>query len=383
MAETLKSRTVRVVQGLQEGAEFSLDPGLPCVIGSDASCTAVLLDENVAPRHCLLSIDDRIVRCTALDESVRIGTSKLEPGATARIFDYQTIEIGNASFAVRPADEDWEQGLAKAGSLLASFSPGGSLRSPGRLLGSAILVVIGFAASLSLAYAMMSPDRTEMTEARTREAQQWLKSVAPVGSQLQLEVDSDHHLTVSGYVNTIYQRDLLAMSLHDSEYQARSDIHATEEIVAAVARLARLEGVSCLAKDAGAGVVTCANEVDTPEAASKLTSLAQQVPGLKALNVQVKKGEPIAPVTPVAEEAAPPAAQSVEAMKPTNAPLRVSKRFSSILILKKNKWLIGAYGEKFAEGDEFNGIRIVKIELDQVEFQKGDRHYIFPLAALQ
>jgi len=110
MAETLKSRTVRVVQGLQEGAEFSLDPGLPCVIGSDASCTAVLLDENVAPRHCLLSIDDRIVRCTALDESVRIGTSKLEPGATARIFDYQTIEIGNASFAVRPADEDWEQG---------------------------------------------------------------------------------------------------------------------------------------------------------------------------------------------------------------------------------------------------------------------------------
>lgn len=70
-------------------------------------------------------------------------------------------------------------------------------------------------------------------------------------------------------------------------------------------------------------------------------------------------------------------------MEPTVAPLRMSKRFSSILILKKNKWLIGAYGEKFAEGDEFNGIRIVKIELDQVEFQKGDRHYIFPLAALQ
>ena len=198
MAETLKSRIVRVVQGLQEGAEFSLAPGLPCVIGSDASCTAVLLDENVAPRHCLLSIDDRIVRCTALDESVRIGASTLEPGATARIFDYQTIEIGNASFAVRPEDEDWEQGLAKAGSLLASFSPGGSLRSPGRLLSSAIVVVIGFAASLSLAYAMMSPARTAMSEARTREAQPWLKSVAPVGSQLPLAGDSAHHLAVSG-----------------------------------------------------------------------------------------------------------------------------------------------------------------------------------------
>jgi len=383
MTETLKSKTVRVVQGLQQGAEFSFDAGLPCVIGSDASCTAVLLDEDVAPRHCLLSIDGRGVHCTALDDSVRIGDSMLEPGATARIFDYQTIEIGSASFAVRPAGEEWEKGVAKAGSLLASFAPGGRLRSPGRLLGSAILVVIGFAASLSLAYAMMSPDRTEMTEARTREARQWLKSVAPVGSQLELEVDSDHHLSVSGYVSTVYQRDLLAMSLRDSDYQARSDIHATEEIVAAVARLARLEGISCLARDAGAGVVACANEIDTPEAASKLTSLAQQVPGLKALNVQVKKGEPVAPAAALAAEAAPPAAPAVAAMEPAGAPLRMSKRFSSILILKKNKWLIGAYGEKFAEGDEFNGIRIVKIELDQVEFQKGDRHYVFPLAALQ
>lgn len=383
MAETLKSRTVRVVQGLQQGAEFTLDAGVPCVIGSDASCTAVLLDENVAPRHCLLSIEDCRMRCTALDDSVRIGASTLEPGATARIFDYQTIEIGNASFAVRPADEEWEKGLAKAGSLLASFAPGGRMRSPGRLLGSAILVVIGFAASLSLAYAMISPDRKEMTEARTREARHWLKSVAPVGSQLEVAVDSDLHLSVTGYVNTIYQRDLLAMSLRDSDYQARSDIHATEEIVASVARLARLEGISCLAKDAGAGVVACANEVDTAEAASKLTTLAQQVPGLKALNVQVKKGESVAPPAVGGTEAAPPAAPAMAAMEPKGAPLRMSKRFTSIVILKKNKWLIGAYGEKFAEGDEFNGIRIVKIELDQVEFQKGDRHYVFPLAALQ
>jgi hypothetical protein len=97
----------------------------------------------------------------------------------------------------------------------------------------------------------------------------------------------------------------------------------------------------------------------------------------------VRKGEPVTPPAPMVAEAAQAAAPAVVAMEPTGAPLRMSKRFSSILILRKNKWLIGAYGEKFAEGDEFNGIRIVKIELDQVEFQKGDRHYVFPLAALQ
>lgn len=383
MTETRKSRTVRVVQGLQQGAEFSLDADLHCVIGSDASCMAVLLDENVAPRHCLLSMDERGVRCTALDDSVRIGGNKLEPGGTLKIFDYQTIEIGNASLAVRPAEEDWDAGLAKSTSLLSHFSPGGRLRNPGRLLSSATVVVFGFAGSLSLAYAMMSPSRTAMTEARTLEARQWLKSVAPVGSQLQLAVDSDHHLSVSGYVSTIYQRDLLAMSLQDSEYKARSDIHATEEIVASVARLARLEGITCLAKDAGAGVVTCANDVDTVEHASKLKSLAQQVRGLKTLNVQVKKAEPVAPPAPVLADAALHAPPALAAMEPKAAPLRMSKRFSSIVISKKNKWLFGEYGEKFVEGDEFNGIRIVKIELDQVEFKKGDRHYIFPLAALQ
>lgn len=385
MTEALNSRTVRVVKGLQQGAEFLLQPDMLCVIGSDASCMAVLLDEQVAPRHCVLSTDGRGVTCTALDDAVMIGASKLEPGGTRKIFDYQTIGIGNASFAVRPANEDWESGLARKNSLLSHFSPGGSLRNPSRLLSSAALVVMGFAGSLSLAYAMMSPDRTEMTEARMVEARQWLKSVAPVGSQLQLAIDSDHHLSVSGYVGTKYQRELLAMSLHDSEYKPRSDIHATEEIVASVARLARLQGIPCVAQDAGPGIVACANEVDTIENAARLKSLAQQVTGLKALDVQVKKTAPIAaPPEAVAVAAVgEPAPPALAAIEQKSTPLRVSKRFSSIVISKKNKWLFGEFGERFVEGDEFNGIRIVKIELDQVEFQKGGQHYIFPLAALR
>lgn len=277
MTESNKSRTVRVVKGLQQGAEFSLDSDADCVIGSAPSCMAVLLDEHVAPRHCVLSADERGVSCTALDAPVSIGNHQPEPGRTLRILDYQTIAIGGALFAVRPAQEDWDIGLAKSNSLLSHFSPGGSLRNPSRLLSSAALVVIGLSGSLSLAYAMMSPDRTEMTEARMVEARQWLKSVAPVGSQLQLAIDSNHRLSVVGYVSTKYQRELLAMSLHDSEYTPRGDIHATEEIVASVARLARLEGISCVAQDAGAGVVSCANEVDTMEKAAKLKSLAQQV----------------------------------------------------------------------------------------------------------
>lgn len=383
MTEALNSRTVRVVKGLQQGAEFLLEPEMLCVIGSDPSCVAVLLDEQVAPRHCALSTDGRGVTCTALDDAVMIGASKLEPGGTRKIFDYMTIEIGNASFAVRPANEDWESGLARKKSLLSHFAPGGSLRNPSRLLSSAALVVIGFAGSLSLAYAMMSPDRTEMTEARMVEARQWLKSVAPVGSQLQLAIDSDHHLSVSGYVGTKYQRELLAMSLHDSEYKPRIDIHATEEIVASVARLARLQEIPCVARDAGAGIVACTNEVDTIENAAKLKSLAQQVTGLKALDVQVKKTAPIAAQPEAVAGVGEPAPPALAAIEQKATPLRVSKRFTSIIISKKNKWLFGEFGERFVEGDEFNGIRIVKIEVDQVEFKKGGQHYIFPLAALR
>lgn len=53
-------RSLHIARGAQRGADLPLDAGRTCVIGADANaCDIVLRDEGVAPRHCALALDAR------------------------------------------------------------------------------------------------------------------------------------------------------------------------------------------------------------------------------------------------------------------------------------------------------------------------------------
>ena len=373
MSEVTKDRKVRIVDGLQQGAEFSLKPGMHCVIGSDPSCMAVLLDADVAPKHCVISMDGSKVTCTAIEAPVTIGDKVIEPSQTVTITDFQNISVGTASIAVGPVNADWRQGL-EAASLLQRRSSQALWHKPYRLAASLAIGIIGVVGVLGLAYGVMSSDRTEMNAARLEEAKRWLKTVAPVGSELKLAVDNHQHLVVSGYVGSSYERELLTMATHDSPFRPRTEIFAVEEIMSAIARFSRLEGIPCVAQYAGEGKVNCTNQVENSLSAAKLKSVAQQVPGLKSLDVAyapvVEMPKPVAIVPPPEQKPAVP------------RPLKITKKFS-VMITKKEKILLGPYGDKYQEGDEFDGFRIEKIEIDKVTFQRDGRDYPFYVAAMK
>lgn len=378
MDESTSGKKVRIVTGLQQGAEFVLGTEENCVIGSDASCWAVLLDDKVAPRHCALSVDDFGMTCTPLDDEVRIGSMKLSPGRTVKIVDFQVISVGSASLMVGPKDGDWEKGLVATASQILQRSPINRLSLGNRLIAGVAITATVLIGGLGFAYAMISSDQTEMTESNMRDAERWLKSIAPVGSELRLAVDNRQHLSVLGYVNTKYQRELLVMPIHESKYKPRSEIYATEELVSSMQRLSKLENLPCIAVDVGGGKVKCTNVVGAEEIATKLKLIAQQIPGLRNLDVSV---EPVKVTTP--SEPTQIATQEGPVQQRSDQPLRFSKKFNSVVISKKHKWLIGEFGEKYAEGDVFNGTKIIKIDFDQVEFERDDKHYIFPIAALK
>ena len=52
-------------------------------------------------------------------------------------------------------------------------------------------------------------------------------------------------------------------------------------------------------------------------------------------------------------------------------------------MFRNQRFLVGPYGERYHKGDEFDGFRIERIELDQVTFARDGRKFEFRVAALR
>jgi hypothetical protein len=97
-----------------------------------------------------------------------------------------------------------------------------------------------------------------------------------------------------------------------------------------------------------------------------LRSLARDVPGLRVLDIDVNS-------PPTAVASAPP---------PAGAPPRLTQKFS-VLMFRNQRLLIGPYGERYREGEEFDGFKIDRIEIDKVTFARDGRQFDFYVAALR
>jgi type II secretory pathway component PulC len=141
-----------------------------------------------------------------------------------------------------------------------------------------------------------------------------------------------------------------------------------------VVRMAQLEGVACVAAYGGAGRVSCTNDISNPAAADRLRSAAAQVAGLRELFLQVSAATPAPP------DAAVPVANNARGGGPKG--VAIGRKFS-ILISKRGKHVIGPAGEKYGEGDVFDGLAIRSIALDHVVFERDGAEYVFYVAQMR
>jgi len=364
------SRTIHFARGLKRDGDVPLVVGRSCVIGaSPALCTVVLRDEDVAPRHCALTLDARgHVSCTALDASVWIGRRELPPGASVVMPDFLPLRCGQATLLVGPQGSDW------------SFSTRAAARAPGlqqraqtglqhvrasnpaafaALLLGALAVTAGSVWG-AVAY-LAAPLR--MSVDNIARVQQWLQSIAPSGSELQLIADErSQRLVVSGYVPTTRQRDALVGNLARQPDALRSEVVAVEQLLAALSSAAQREGVACEPFYRGAGRAACSNQIADVAAADRLRTASVRVEGLRELSLQVA-----APKPAVAQ-----------------APKRAAgaRKYSVLMSNKRGNRLIGPGGEGYSEGDTFDGMTIRKIMLDQVVFQRDQDEVVLHLAQL-
>jgi Inner membrane component of T3SS, cytoplasmic domain len=374
---TVTPKSLRIVRGLQQGVEVVLAPGSACVVGSQPQgCGVVLLDENVAARHFVLMSDGLgQVICTARDAPVRIDTRDLQPGESLVLADNQAVACGEAVLQIGPVGAGVPSLLtaaaAKPAAQRARERAAAALHRARVMHPVMLVLVLATAASLvvSAAYAtvsmLASPRRLSIDDLGG--AQQWLKGIAPAGSELQMVADeARQRLVVTGYVPTNYQRELVAASMSETGNPPHNEVVSVEQMMASLARMAQLEGVPCVATYRGTGRVGCTNEIVGADEAARLRTAAQQVKGLRDLQLQVA-----APAGPAPAAAASSVPLVAEAPKP---PVSLSKKFS-VFMTKKGSYLVGPAGERYAEGDMFQGLMVKKIELDRVLFEHEQREY--------
>ena len=360
------SKVLRVLSGLHRGAEVPLDTDERYIIGSDAESAVVLCDRGVAARHCLIAADDYGWTCRALDASVMVGNRELKKGEATSVEEFELIRCGAAAFGVGPALGDW------SGAELALQAPRVTPLRSLRQLNPLVLfatVVVGITCVIGLAYAALSDGDAELTPGRVEAARAWLRSVAPEGSELTIGADhaANNELLLSGYVPHARQLNDLVASSRTSKFNPRLDVYAVDEMTASMSRLAHLSGVPCEPLYKTEGHLACSVTVDSEANATRLRNASRDVPGLRSLEVRVAPAQ-------VASAAAPPAENKEN--------VRLTRKFS-VLMIRNQRYLVGPYGEKYAEGQEFDGFKIARIGIDEVKFERDGREFQFYVAALR
>lgn len=363
------SKVLRVLSGLHRGAEVPLTTQERYIIGSNAESAVVLCDRGVAARHCVISADAYGWTCRALDAPLSIGQRELKKGEAASFEELELIRCGAVAFGVGPALADWS-----AAELALQTSPRRtplrSLRQLNPLLTFAT-VIFGITCVIGLAYAALLDGDADLTPDHVEAARAWLRGVAPDGSELTIGVDhaANNELLLSGYVPYARQLQDLVKSSRTSKFNPRLDVYAVDEMTASMARLADLSGVPCEPQYKTEGHLACSVAVDSEANATRLRNAARDVPGLRSLDVRVVAAPPA-----VAAAAPAPAANEEN--------VRLTRKFS-VLMFRNHRYLVGPYGEKYAEGEEFDGFKISRIGIDEVKFERDGREFQFYVAALR
>jgi hypothetical protein len=319
-------RSLHIARGAQRGADLPLEAGRTIVVGADAkTCDIVLRDAGVAQRHCVLAIDARShIVCTALDAAVRIGQRELPPGASMAMPDFLPLRCGQATLLVGPEGSDWSYSMVAANSAPSLSERAGEGLQRVRSARPAVFAALLCASTLLVGGSvwgavswLTAPSRQAGPD--LSQAQRWLLSVAPRGSELQIVVDETRQrLVVLGQVETEHEREQLTRAVLRQGHGLASEVVSREQLRTAAPR---------------------------------------------------DHAAMVREVAPAADATAP---------RSTSA-----RRFAVLMSDRRGSQIVGPGGERWREGDEFEGMTVRSIRFDHVVFERERRPVVLYLPQLR
>jgi hypothetical protein len=319
-------RSLHIARGAQRGADLPLEPGRTVVVGSDAKrCDIVLRDSGVARRHYVLAVDARShVVCTALDAAVRIGQRELAPGASMAMPDFLPLRCGQATLLVGPEGSDWSYSMVAANSAPSLSERAGDGLQRVRSARPAVFAALLCASTLLVGGSVWGAVSwltapSRLAPPNLSQTQRWLLSVAPRNSELQVIVDET-------------RQRLVVSGQVETE-------HEREQLARAVLRQ-------------GDGLT------------SEIVSREQMRAAPRVLGAFAVRE----------------AASAVEAGAPRGPSTR---RFAVLMSDRRGSQIVGPAGERWREGDEFEGMTVRSIRFDHVVFERERRPVVLYLPQLR
>lgn len=136
---------LKIVAGLHKDAELLIDPEMHYTIGASDDCDIVLLDSGVADQHLTLCRTQEHVTIETAGSDVYIDGQTL-PQTPYPIPEFAVVTLGEAHFAIGPADACWPKLLAPVIAKEAPCAPSmdlvplyredffpGAIKGPGKL----------------------------------------------------------------------------------------------------------------------------------------------------------------------------------------------------------------------------------------------------------
>lgn len=329
-AQTASGWAVRLLTGLQQGAQAPLLENVEYLVGQDEACDLVLWDATVAPRHLTLRAVSGRLRVRALEQPLVLIDAILAPDERRDLESAAVLCAGAVVLAVGPAGSDWSslalpampddspQTLASvpdpdsateaiAAPAMSARAPTVAARSWQRPLRAVALIV---AVSVPIAILILSnlvfetprapeavpsvPSSPDAVRVQMLDRARALAQDAGFDG-IEMRLGADGVLTLHGYSETRAHRDALTAALRAEGWRVDNRLWSEDALHATLREtLDRLGGRHLDYDYLGQGEIQVRGVLHSGLAAERLVrTLRDDVPGVRNVDAQL---QPLAPL---------------------------------------------------------------------------------------
>lgn len=367
---------VSVQDGLHRGAAFITASSESVYLGSSPDCDLVLMDDGVHDKALCLYEQDGLLAANVLATGVWLAGVELPLGVKVFGEPLARLRVGGAVLRVELLRRTQRDSASVVGAPVGSAAQPYAASPRGR--NWAVLTLAGLSIATALAAVggavNASARRDAQQEAEARTLSSVIESFNALGAQMAVSSELDGIPRVRGLISDPPMRERLERDIRTAGLKADLQLHDVRQMGESLTRLALLAGRNCEAHHLGGGRFGCDAGVADQRVVSQLTTLAQQVPGVVALEVRAREPEPAPQPAPVAAVVVVPEAGARAVPVPVVARPKLPV-IRHLAIGEHESFAYDSNGRRLRVGDSVDGAKVVNIRFEGVEFARDRQRY--------
>lgn len=334
------------------------------------------MDDGVHDKALCLYEQDGFLAANVLTAGVWLAGVELPLGVKVFGEPLARLRVGGAELGVELLRRTQRESASVAGAPVGSAEQSYAASPRGR--NWAVLTLAGLSIATALAAVggavNASARRGAQQEAEARTLSSVIESFNALGAQMVVSSELDGIPRVRGLVADPPMRERLERDIRTAGLKADLQLHDVRQMGESLTRLALLADRNCEAHHLGGGRFECDAGVADQRVVSQLSALAQQVPGVVALEVRAREPEPTPQPAPVtALVVAPEAGARAEPVPAVARPkLPVIRHLA---IGEHESFAYDGNGRRLRVGDSVDGAKVVNIRFEGVEFARDKQRY--------